>query len=689
MRCRYLYVVVMVMLLAPVGRAGSDLELGDLSKTVEVFDPQLSPDGKSVVFVVARPKAGGRSYDQSLVLVNVSTGSERILTFGRTGVSSPRWSPSGDRIAFLDSAVPEPAGLDQNAPSASSNRGTPAERAPKDQIFVMPMSGGDPYRITNVSRDVEQIAWSPDGSLIAYVTADDAPGRPDAGEQSTAFEVSDNSFLTTEAPLSSHLWLVSAAGGSPRRLTSGSWSLPHGVAPSWPGSPLSWSPDGRSIAIVQQPTPNWGDYEQSTIAVLDVDTGRLHKLTRHTAFEAFPTYSPDGSSIAYWYPRDGDPNNENEIFITNNSGGDGVDATRALDRDIVRAVWSHDGNSLLLAAHDGARVALWLQPRNGNARKLDLGEVSPDWEFWVDLSLAKDGAVAFAGYTANRPGEIYYLPPSGALRRLTEYNEEIASHAHARSEEFRWEGPNGFHEDGVIVYPPGFTGAQRYPLVLLIHGGPQAASTLSFNPLAQLLAQRGYLVFLPNYRGSDNNGNAYQRAVFQDAGAGPGEDIMAGLHALERKGIVDSNRIAVSGWSYGGYMTAWLIGHFHIWKAAVAGAAITDLIEQYALSDNGVAERYSLGGPPWSEKLLRLYREQSPITYVNRMTTPTLILSNTGDARVPITQSYLLFHALKDNGVPVEFAAFPALGHAPSDPNRRAEVYRRWIDWIDRYMAIR
>jgi dipeptidyl aminopeptidase/acylaminoacyl peptidase len=679
----------MVTLLAPVGRAASNLELGDLSKIVEVFDPQLSPDGQSVVFVVARPKAGGRSYDQALVLVNVSTGSERVLTFGRTGVSSPRWSPSGDRIAFLDSAVPEPAGTVENAPSASSNRVAPAERSPKDQIFVMPMSGGDPYRITSVSRDVEQIAWSPDGSLIAYVTADDRPGSADAGEQSTAFEVADNGFLETEAPLSSHLWIVPAAGGTPRRLTSGTWSLPHGVAPSWPGSPLSWSPDGKSIAIVQQPTPNWGDYEQSTIAVLDVDTGRLRKLTRHTAFEAFPTYSPDGSSIAYWYPRDGDPNNENEIFTTNDSGGDGVDATRALDRDIVRAVWSHDGNSLLLAAHDGARVALWLQPRNGNARKLDIGEVSPDWEFWVDVSLAKDGAVAFAGYTANRPGEIYYLPPSGALRRLTAYNEEIASRAHARCEEFRWEGPNGFHEDGVIVYPPGFTSAQRYPLVLLIHGGPQAASTLSFNPLAQLLAQRGYLVFLPNYRGSDNNGNAYQRAVFQDAGAGPGEDIMAGLHALERKGFVDSNRIAVSGWSYGGYMTAWLIGHFHIWKAAVAGAAITDLIEQYALSDNGVAERYSLGGPPWSEKLLRLYREQSPITYVNRMTTPTLILSNTGDARVPITQSYLLFHALKDKGVPVQFAAFPARGHAPSDPNRRADAYRRWIDWIDRYMAIR
>lgn len=687
MNRRSIFAAIAFGTLASVGWADSgDLLLSDLAKIVEVSDPQVSPDGRSIVFVVARPNPAGSGYDQALVLVEIPSGMQRTLTFGRTGVSSPRWSPSGDRVAFLDSAVPVPEGDAAAGVAADSTRRAASVEKARDQIFVMPMNGGDPYRITNAPRDIEQFVWSPDGTQIAYVSADDERGRG-SELHVNAFAVADNSFLETEAPTSCHLWIVPAAGGTPRRLTSGFWSLPRGTPPSWPGSPLSWSPDGASIAIVRQATPNWADYEQSVIEVVDVATGRERKLTSHRAYEGFPVYSPNGSSIAYWYPRDGDPNNENELFVTGYLGGDGVDVTRALDRDIVRGVWAADGKSLLVAAHDGTRVSIWLQPIEGRARKLDLGDVSPAWEFWVDMSLATDGGIAFAGYTANRPSEIYYLPAGGGpVRRLTSYNAEIESHAHAKVDRFSWKGPDGFQEDGVLVSPTQLTPGTRYPLVLLIHGGPQAASTLSFTPLAQLLAARGYVVFEPNYRGSDNNGNAYQRAVYQDSGAGPARDIIAGIHALEAKGFVDPARIAVSGWSYGGYMTTWLIGHYHFWRAAVAGAAITDFVEQYVLSDNGPATSYSLGGPPWSEKMLNLYRAQSPITYARQINTPTLILSNTADTRVPITQSYLLYHALKDNGVPVQFLAYPKHGHSPGDPIHQADAYRRWIAWIDDHM---
>jgi dipeptidyl aminopeptidase/acylaminoacyl peptidase len=194
------------------------------------------------------------------------------------------------------------------------------------------------------------------------------------------------------------------------------------------------------------------------------------------------------------------------------------------------------------------------------------------------------------------------------------------------------------------------------------------------------------VVFSPNYRGSDNLGNAFERAIFNDAGAGPGRDVMAGLAALERKGFIDESRIGVSGWSYGGYMTSWLIGHYHIWKAAVSGAAVNDLAHEYALSDNNVSVRYTINGPPWSPKQAEAYRAQSPITYARDIKTPTLILSDTGDARVPITQSYLMYHALKDNGVTVQFLAYPVAGHSPGDPVRQPDVYRRWVEWMDRYL---
>jgi dipeptidyl aminopeptidase/acylaminoacyl peptidase len=485
----------------------------------------------------------------------------------------------------------------------------------------------------------------------------------------------------------SHLWVVPAEGGPARRLTSGPWSLPKGAPPSPPASPLSWSPDGQSILIVQQATPNWGDSDQTVIAAVNVANGQIRKLTGHKALETLPLYSPDGHSIVYAYPRDGDPNNEYEFFLTDSSGGNGVDLTRVLDRDVVRAVWTPDSDSVIVAAHDAARVQLWRQPRKGSATRIDLGDLDPAWSFWVDLSLAKDGGLALAGSTLTQPNEIYYLPPGGGSpRRLTSFNQEIASRDLGRAEELKWKGPTGTEEDGVVVYPPDFQPARKYPLVLVIHGGPQASSTLSFSALPQLLAARGYVVFSPNYRGSDNLGNAYQRAIFNDAGEGPGRDVMAGIEALEQKGFIDQSRIAVSGWSYGGYMTSWLIGHYHMWKAAVSGAAVNDMIHEYALSDFNVTNRFAFGGSPWSPKLLKAYRDQSPITYAGQITTPTLILSDTGDARVPITQSYLMYHALKDRGGTVQFIAYPVPGHFPSDPIRSSDVYRRWVEWIDRYL---
>ena len=238
----------------------------------------------------------------------------------------------------------------------------------------------------------------------------------------------------------------------------------------------------------------------------------------------------------------------------------------------------------------------------------------------------------------------------------------------------------------MLTYPPEFSKDKKYPLVLLIHGGPQASSTTSFSSLPQIIAAQGYVVFEPNYRGSDNLGNAYQRAIYRDAGDGPGRDVMAGLAAVEKMGFVDADEIAVSGWSYGGYMTSWMIGHYHIWKAAVSGAAVNDLVAEATVSDGNRTDYYSMGGSPWVGDNWKIYREQSPITYASQIKTPTLILCDTGDFRVPIVQSYEMYHALKDNGVTTQFFAYPVRGHFPGDPVRAADVMTRWVGWINQYL---
>ncbi|MGH9731898.1 MAG: prolyl oligopeptidase family serine peptidase [Candidatus Acidiferrales bacterium] len=645
---------------------GRHIQIPDLQKIVRVADPQISPDDKSIVVTVARANMKDDRYDSELVLVNIADGAQRALTFGRKGASSAQWSPSGDRLAFLAIA------------------GEGKEAAP--QIFILPMNGGDAKQITTAQDGVEQFAWRPDGTMLAFVTPDPVDKKAIEAHHDV-FEVGDTDYVETAAAMPSHVWLVPADGGAAKRLTSGSWSLPIVFPPSPPSSPLSWSPDGKSIVITRQETAEPGDGDEATLQILDAATGQTRKLTTHEKFEGAGIYSPDGSRIAYWYSRDGDPNNENEIFAASASGGDGTDLTRAIDRDVERAIWMPDGKSLLVGGHDGTGVSLWLQPIDGQARKIDIGNIQPSWSFWVDMTVGSKGDVAFTGSTSGQPGELYYMSSTDAVpKRLTNYNSAIAALDLSRVQSIDWDGPNGFHEDGVLTYPPEFSKDKKYPLVLLIHGGPQASSTASFSALPQIIAAQGYVVFEPNYRGSDNLGNAYQRAIYRDAGDGPGRDVMTGLAAVEKMGFVDENKIAVSGWSYGGYMTSWMIGHYHIWKAAVSGAAVNDLVVEATVSDGNRTDYYSMGGSPWVGDNWKIYREQSPITYASQIKTPTLILCDTGDFRVPIVQSYEMYHALRDNGVTTQFFAYPVRGHFPGDPVRAADVMTRWVGWINQYL---
>jgi dipeptidyl aminopeptidase/acylaminoacyl peptidase len=423
------------------------------------------------------------------------------------------------------------------------------------------------------------------------------------------------------------------------------------------------------------------------VCVLDVQSKAIRTLTTHGRFEGYGQFSPDGKKIAYWYPYHGDPAGENDIMVTSAQGGDGEDVTaQGIDTNVQRAIWMPDSKALLISGHKDTDAALWIQPLDAKPRRIALGGVQPTQPFWLDASVSKTGAIAFTASEPHHPTELYYMASADAPpKRLTTYNDGIAALDLGAVKAVTWQN-DGFVEDGVVTLPPGYDASKSYPLVLVIHGGPNSASLSSFSSLNQLLAARGFIVFNPNYRGSDNLGETYWHAIFNDAGAGPGRDVMAGIDAVEKIANVDKNRVAVSGWSYGGYMTSWLEGHYHIWKAAVAGAAVNNWIDEYALSDNNVSVRFSFGGSPWNGKYMEAYRAQSPISYAWSINTPTLILGDTGDARVPITQSYEMYHALKDRGVPVRFFAYPVSGHFPSDPVRALDVDRRWIDWMSDYL---
>ncbi len=665
--------VLPALLLLTAAASARTMQLDDLKSLIGVSDAAIAPDGTRIAYVVAKPNYRSDTFERTLMLYDLNSHSAWPLTFERKGVSSPAWASDGTRIAFL----------------AQRGQG----KAAQEQIFVLNLRGGDAVPITAAPQGVQQFAWRPDGKALAYVTADEPPNKAAIARHSDAFVVGDQSYREMAAPTPSHIWLVSSDGTGNARLTQGGWSLPPAAPPSSPSSPLSWSPDGRYIVFSKMATPYYADGDQTVIAVLDTQTKAIRTLTSHGKLEGYGEFSPDGKKIAYWYPYRGDPAAQNDIYVTSASGGDGTDVTAAtIDTNVQRAMWMPDSKSLVVSGHKGTDAALWIVPLDGTPRRIDLGAVQPTQFFWLDASISNGGALAFTASQAHIPTELYYMSSSAATpRQLTSYNQNVAALDLGRVAPLAWRS-EGFSEDGVLTYPPGYEQSisadpnKTYPLVLVVHGGPNSASLTSFSSLNQLLAARGFIVFNPNYRGSDNLGEAYWHAIFNDAGAGPGRDVMAGIAAVKKIARVDPSRIGVSGWSYGGYMTSWMEGHYHFWKAAVTGAAVNNWIDEYALSDNNVSVRFSFGGSPWTGKRMQQYRAQSPISYAWNVDTPTLILSDTGDARVPITQSYEMFHALKDHGVPVQFFAYPVAGHFPSDPVRAMDVDRRWIDWLVRYL---
>ena len=653
LRAGCLIVLIALFAGAPLASiAAPPFRLDDLQRLVKLSDPQLSPDGKSVAIVVITPVWKTDKHDTRIDVVDVASGTKRALTHDRENVSSPRWSPDGTRLAFL----------------------AQDDKTKQSQIYVMPMVGGDAQRITGTKEGIDEFTWSPDGDRIAYITQDPPINDKAIKAHDKAFQVTDGNFLLRKALAPWHLWVVAATGGTATRLTQGDYSLQTDQEGA---TPLVWSRDGKSIVFTKFPSPYWGPSFRSVIADVAADgKGKPMTVVGDQGANDF-AYASDGRTFAFLRMRNGDQNNGNAVYV----GGHGAtrDATAALARNLNAYAWLPGSRALLLQGDLGTRSVLWEQPSDGAARGLDLGDV----EAGNDLSIAKTGEVAFIGSTPTHPDELYVMASANAKpRRLTDVNAFVDKLELARTESVQWNSDGGTSADGVLTYPVGYHKGKTYPLVLVIHGGPESASTVRFSPLPQLLSAAGFLVFQPNYRGSTNLGDAYQHAIYRDTGTGPGKDVMAGLAAVGKLGIVDTNRIGVSGWSYGGYMTTWLTGHYDVWKAAVAGASLTDWVMDYTVAYYQMGDTYFFGSTPWSAEGWDIWRQQSPITYARSVKAPTLIMGDVGDPNVPLVNSYEWYHALRDNGVQVEFWAYPADTHFPGDIVQQTDVYRRWVDWM-------
>lgn len=623
-----------------------------LNRLVNLSDLNISPDGTMALFMTARRNIEKNDFDRALVVLNLTTKEQQVVGNTLVAISAPTWMGNGD-IALL-----------ANTPTGK-------------QVHVLNVKSGLVKVITRSTTGVTRFAYSPNEKWLAYIAREDQPTAAEAQPFNDAFEVGDNDMFFNSAPLATHVYVADEAGTTHRVNKGGSTST--GLSTS----ALSWSGDSKLLAFTQYATPHSGSSDFSKNFIYSPSTKQLTPATSNKDNESTPRVAPDNQHVWFTYPRNGIAANIADWHRVELKSGSITNMTETLDRQINAISWLEDG-SVLLSGIDHTSSAVW-HWKQGKFTKVNLGSVVRI----ADVSATKKGSMVLSGMTADRAIEIYYKPTLASDPvLLTGFNDFVHDMKLGRQEMFSWPSKDGLQPNGVITYPPDFFPEKKYPLVLYIHGGPTASSLLGFNALPQALAAKGWIVFEPNYRGSNNLGNGFQSAISRDPSEGPGHDVVTGVTALKSCAYVDNSQVVVSGWSYGGWMTSWLIGRYpEVWKAAVVGAAPVDFTDMYSLNDLNRMKRHAIVASPYvGEGSLEWSYKNSPIWHFSKIKAPTLIMSKTADARVTVTGSYKLFGALRDNGIETKFIAYPGPDHFPADPVRALDVYERWIGWIEAHL---
>jgi len=667
-----------------------------------VSDPQISPDGAQVAFVMATVSEDRRTRESSIWMVAADGSSEPRKYTGGTSDRSPRWSPDGTQLAF------------------SGNRDG------RSQIYVIPLAGGEAAPIAGLDKSVSSFQWSPDGEAMILsirsdpkedgaaaedeervgegdteATAGGGPGEGEAGEGASEGDAAESGDVTEkEKPKAdvkvitwarykangagylderrSHLWHLDIASGELNQLTSGA---------NWNDGGASISPDGSRIAFSSNRTGE--EYEgdnNSDVWIVPTTGGAPQQLTTNEFGDGSPLWSPDGRRILYI--RTDGPYDQPDLFLMAAGGGEASNLTDDFDRIARNVSWSPDGGSIFFTASDwGANPLFRLDLESGSTEKLLDAPVTVS-----NLRVSKDGQVlAFTLGDEKRLPEIWAMDSDGGEpRQLTRFNEPLLAELDLRPvEEFRFTNDKGYEVQGFLVRPVGWAEGESYPLILNIHGGPSGMWGHSWFQEFQMLAAQGYAVAFVNYRGSTGYGFEFQKQVRWDYGGADYEDNMQGLEALlEREPWIDRDRLGVTGGSHGGFLTNWIISQSDIFAAAVTQRSVSNWVSEAGTQQYTPRQmNIEFNGSLWEN--YELYWDRSPIKYAHQIVTPTLIIHSDQDHICPIGQAQELFYALKNMGVPTELVIFEGENHGLSrggKPVNLVERLTRMIDWFDAYL---
>lgn len=676
------------------------ITIEDLYEITFLSSPRISPDGQRVAYVVTKVDARKHAYRSSIWAVPSTGGPNTRLTAAPANATAPSWSPDGRWLAFIS----EREGEAKQAPAVEQKK----LGKDKPQIWLLPTDGGEAHQMTFLPHGASAPVWSPDGQWLVFSAAvgpldeetEDGKPLPKARVIDRLFYKLDGTGFIYERR--SHLFLLNVAGGEPIQLTDGDWN----------DGDAMWSPDGKHLVFASSRAEDRWSMPNSDLYTLAIEQGKageLRCLTDGTVDCASPSWSPDGQTIAFYGSTKHRSAGYNDLYIipantkqgkaknltyefegsfqdsTNTDGSAGGEQTDS------KPVWSPDGKTIYaLATHRGAtRVfALAVNGNNAHPPTLTPGNIHVR-DFSSDRTA---GHLSMLIGNPSTPSEIFSCTTStgGELRQVTQHNEQFLSQVQLSTlEHMPYTGAEGWPMDGWILKPPDFDPAKKYPMILQIHGGPHTQYGYGFFHEMQVQAANGYVVLFTNPRGSTGYGRDFAKAVYASWGDVDSLDIMAGVDALIAKGYIDETRLGVTGGSYGGFMTNWLIGHTDRFKAAVTDRCVSNLVSFFGTSDVGwMFGDDHFGAVPWEN--LEQLRAHSPITYVKNMHTPLLIIHSEQDHRCSVEQSEQLFVALKYLGREVLFVRFEGQSHGLSrggHPKQRLERLRHGLNWFTKYMA--